>query len=67
MLLNREIYWPLLDFMTLVALLAYQHPQPFFTVAICFICKTLTKSSPPPHRLAVFSHFYAGEKDRLMT
>lgn len=30
MLLKFEIYCLLLDFMTLVALFAYQHPQPFF-------------------------------------
>lgn len=74
MLLKWEIYHPLLDFRTLVALLAYQHPQPFFTAVICFICKTLSKwhLCCPPHplpsvsqALAVFSHFYAGDKGQI--
>lgn len=70
MLLKWEIYCPLLDFMTLVALFAYQHPEPFFTMVICFICKTLSKyaslqPSQNSQALAEFSHFYAGDKGQM--
>lgn len=73
MLLKWEIYWPLLDFMTLVALFAYQHPQLFFffyTLVICFIGKTLSKrrlcSPPKIHKcLAAFSRFCAVDKGQI--
>lgn len=67
MLLKWEIYCPLLDFMTLVALLVYQQPQPFFFNHgnLLHMQNTSNRPPTPTPKLAVFIHFYTGDKGQI--